>query len=311
MRDRFLIVHNPNAGTGRRGRLHRVVDALGRAGCAVTLTEAVCSETGRQVASAAARSGAYDAIVAAGGDGTLRSLASGVRGAETPVGLLPLGTGNVMAHEIGLARGAAALAEYLRDGVPVPVCGGTANGTPFFLMAGAGIDAEAVTGLDLRLKRRIGKLAYVWPVVRAIFAPAPVISARLDGTAHRARWVVLCKSARYAGGFCLSPGSHVAQPGLVAVLCTARTRFGLIADILLIGAGYAAHAPHLRFVPFHRARLSADRKLAVQIDGEAFGALPLCAGEDSLPVQLLVPRATAAACRARAVAELSGTAEPA
>jgi len=299
MRDRFLIVHNPNAGTGRRALLWGVIGALERAGCTVTLAEAASGEKARATARAAEKTGAYDAVVAAGGDGTIRSVAAGLRGCDLPAGLLPLGTGNVMAAEIGLARDAETIASYLREGPVLPVCGATADGTPFFLMAGAGLDAEAVARLDLRLKRRIGKLAYVWPVIRAIFSPTPVITARLDGTPHRARWAVLCNSGRYAGGFRLSPESHISRPGLIAVLCTARTRIGLICDILMIGAGYANRAPNLRFIRFRRAHLSADRNVRVQLDGEAFAALPLSVEEDGLPIQLLVPATCVATSRLR------------
>ncbi len=304
VRNRFLIVHNPNAGTGRRTLLWRVIGILERAGCTVTLAEAASGEKAGAMARAAETSGAYDAVIAAGGDGTIRSIAAGLRGTGFRVGLLPLGTGNVMAAEIGLARDAEAIAAYLREGYGLSVSGATANGTPFFLMAGVGLDAEAVAKLDPRLKRRIGKLAYVWPVIRAIFSPAPVITARLDGTPHIARWAVLCNSGRYAGGFRLSPESQISQPGLIAVLCTARTRVGLICDILMIGAGYASRAPNLRFVRFRRAHLSADRDVPIQLDGEAFAALPLSVEEDSLPIQLLVPASYAGArgIRARAAA---------
>jgi diacylglycerol kinase family enzyme len=295
VRKRFLIVHNPNAGSGRRRLMHSVLHALEHAGAEVAVQDASCENTGRDIASEAARTGQYDVVVAAGGDGTIRGVAAGLRGAETPVGILPLGTGNVMASEIGLARKPHAIARYLMDGVAVPVLGAVADDTPFFLMAGAGLDAEAVSGLNMRVKRRIGKLAYVWPVVRAIFRRPPRIRAVLDGTPHEARWVVLSKARSYAGGFRLSPDSHLFAPGLTAVLCTARDPFSLILNILMIGAGQAKRAPHLRFVRFRRAHLSADRPVAVQTDGERFGELPLSVSEDHAPVHILAPAETAAA----------------
>jgi len=289
VRKRFLIVHNPNAGSGRRRLMERVIHALERDGCAVTVLEAVCAETGRERAAEAARTGSYDAVVAAGGDGTIRSVATGLRGTDVPVALLPLGTGNVMAHEIGLKRDAQVIATYLREGPSVPVIGAMADGRPFFLMAGAGLDADAVSGLNMGLKRRIGKLAYVWPVVRAVFRPPPAISVVLDGTRHDARWVVAANARSYAGGFCLSPDSHLFEPGLVAVLCTARNPVLLIVNILMIGAGLAKRAPHLRFVHFRRAQFSADRHVAVQVDGEPFGELPLTISQDSMSVHVIAP----------------------
>ncbi len=295
MRKRFLIVHNPKAGTGRRRLLRSVIDALEHAGANVAVQDALCEDSGSAIAREAARAGSYDVIVAAGGDGTIRSVAAGLRGTGIPVGILPLGTGNVMAHELGLRRKAGAIAQYLLEGVGVPVVGAVTDDRPFFLMAGAGLDAQAVAALDMRAKRWIGKLAYVWPVVRAIFRPAPKLRAVLDGTPHEARWVVLCNAGSYAGGFRLAPDSHLFAPGLTAVLCTARHPVSLILNILMIGAGQAKRAPHLRFVPFRRAHLSADRPVPLQVDGESHGELPLSVHEDHATVLILAPADIAAA----------------
>ena len=280
--------------------MRRVLAALEDAGAAVVVQDALCEKDSTLLAREAAGSGHYDAIVAAGGDGTICGVAAGLRGTTVPVGLLPLGTGNVMAHEIGLGRQPKTIADCLLDGVPVPVMGATANDTPFFLMAGTGLDAEAVAGLDIRLKRYVGKWAYVWPVIRAIFRPAPVITAQLDGQTYTARWVVVCNARSYAGGFTLSPDSSMFRPGLMAMLCTANSRLGLILDILMIGAGQAKRAPHVRLVPFSWGHLTADRPVPIQIDGESTGTLPVAITEDVRPVQVLVPGRVAAHAVAQA-----------
>lgn len=147
----------------------------------------------------------------------------------------------------------------------------------------------------MRAKRWIGKLAYVWPVVRAIFRGSPTIRAVLDAETHLARWVVVCSAGSYAGGFRLSPDSHLLKPGLTAMLCCARDPFSLILNIVMIGAGLAERAPHLRFVHFRRAHLSADLPVRVQLDGESFGDLPLSISEDHSSVLILIPEHTAAA----------------
>lgn len=272
-----------------------VIAELERAGAAITMRDAPCEDSGQAIASEAGRAGRYDVVVATGGDGTIRSVAAGLRGTDTPVGILPLGTGNVMAHELGVARTPASIGRYLLDGAAVPVVATLANGRPFFLMAGAGLDAEAVAHLDMRAKRWIGKLAYVWPVVRAIFRRSPTIRAVLDGETHLARWVVVCSAGSYAGSFRLSPDSHLLKPGLTAMLCSARGPFSLILNIVMIGAGLAERAPHLRFVHFRRAHLSADLPVRVQLDGESFGELPLSISEDHSSVLILIPEHTAAA----------------
>jgi len=113
-----------------------VIAELERAGAVVTVRNALCEDSGQDIASKAAHTRRYDVVVAAGGDGTIRSVAAGLRGTATPVGILPLGTGNVMAHELGVARASSEIGRYLLRGMAVPVVATLANGKPFFLMAG-------------------------------------------------------------------------------------------------------------------------------------------------------------------------------
>jgi len=273
--------------------MREAIAASRREGCFVVVRDASCHDTGRTIAREAGRSGQFDAIIAAGGDGTIRSVAAALRGTDTPVGLLPLGTGNVMAHEIGIAQNAEAITDVWRNGASVPVTGGLANEAPFFLMAGAGLDAYSVAKLDMALKRHIGKLAYVSPVIRAIFRPAPEIRVVLDGQLHTARWIVVCNARSYAGSFTLSAQSHLFEPGLIAMLCRARTRRALIANILMIGTGYSDRAPHIEFVPFLQGKLSAGETVFTQVDGESYGELPLTISEDRMPVHVLAPQRVA------------------
>lgn len=300
MRSRFLILHNPYAGSGRDNLLRQVVATLHKVGAEVTIKQAACGRTTGALASELAASRRYDAVVAAGGDGTIRSIAAAMRGATVPVGIIPLGTGNVMAREVGMPRDARQIADNLRFGGSLPVHGAVANGTPFFLMAGAGLDGAAVAALDPGAKARWGKLAYVWPTTRAVLRRAPVIEAVLDGQKFETRWIVICNAGRYAGGFRLSPDSSVFRQGLVAVFSTAETRAGLITDIFAIGAGYAKSAPHLHAVPLRHAVIRAKQPVPVQVDGEPFGHLPLTITEDTQTVNLLTPLAPAPGTLAKA-----------
>ena len=78
----------------------------------LTRTIAADVAAARRAARKAAESGSYDAIVAAGGDGTIRHVAAALIGTEMPLGIIPVGTGNVLAHEIGLAATAGAVAPH-------------------------------------------------------------------------------------------------------------------------------------------------------------------------------------------------------
>lgn len=301
MQRRLLIIHNPNAGNMHHTLLGQVVERLRASAWDVTIRQAQCDRTGRAMASRAAREESFDVIAAAGGDGTIRSVGAGLRGSGIPLGIVPVGTGNVMAHELGLRRDAESVAECLSGGRWVETRGALANGEPFFLMAGVGLDAVAVAELNQRLKRRIGKLAYVVPVLKALFRPLPDLRIDMDGETRRASWVVVCKASHYAGGFVLSPASSVLVPGIVTVMSTARTSLGLIADIFAVGMGRPQSAPNLKFESCRHVVIRSaalDKAIHVQVDGESCGYTPLEVQEDGPELRLLVPPKSALAANA-------------
>ena len=121
-------------------------------------------EHATELASTARQNGA-DLIVAAGGDGTINEVANGLVGSAVPLGVLPAGTANVLACEIGLPRNpldaAAVLAELDAQSIAVgrlTVADGSQR--HFLLMAGVGLDAQVLTKVSQRIKNVTGKLAY-------------------------------------------------------------------------------------------------------------------------------------------------------
>src|SRR5437016_809909 len=147
MRRRVLIIVNPAAGGMRSGarRLRRVVAVLERRGCAVVLRQAA-ARAGDVERLACEAEPDFEAIVAAGGDGTVNAVVNGLAGMPRPVALLPLGTVNLLAREIGLARRAERLGESIAESIAAgpaqPVWPGRVEGRPFVMMANTGLDAE-------------------------------------------------------------------------------------------------------------------------------------------------------------------------
>lgn len=146
-----------------------------------------------------ARRGGVDLIIAAGGDGTVRAVAEGLEGEPIPVGIVPLGTGNLFARNIGIPvndiPGAAKLAFTGRDRA-VDVLrarvrreDGSTETEVSLVMSGIGIDAAMIANTDSELKKRVGWLAYVDAGLRAIPSSEPFrIAHRMDdGRTHRSK----------------------------------------------------------------------------------------------------------------------------
>lgn len=289
-RRRFLVAHNVYSGPRRR---HALVDAVIRElqaeGARVDRVATQGFAADRDMAARAMASGDYDALIAAGGDGTLRSLAAGVMGSDVALGLIPLGTGNVMATETGLPRASAkAIADVLLRGEPVAVRPGLGNGVPFMLMAGAGLDARILARLSMGLKRRIGKAAYVPATLAEIIRAPAEFGVVADGRQYPATWCIVTRAKHYGGSFVVAREQSLPADGFHAVIVRAMSRMRLAQVILAAATGRLAASPDVTIVPCRSARILGG--VAVQMDGEEAGTGPLDIALAPQAVRLIVPK---------------------
>jgi len=291
MRRRVLIIVNPSAGGSRSAarRLRRVAAALERRGCTVVLRHA-SAQAGDVERLAREAEADFDAIVAAGGDGTVNALANGLAGAPRPVALLPHGTVNLLAREIGLPRSADRLAELIATAPAQPVWPGRVDARLFMMMASTGFDAEIVASIDPWLKRHAGRLAFVWAMLVRLWHYRPCeLVVEADGVEHRAAGLIAAKGRFYAGPFIAAPGANPADPVLDLVLFRRAGR--------MVHLGYAAallfgRLPRSKHVTILRARsavVSGSRNQPVQADGEIVGHLPATIGIAERPLLLIRP----------------------
>jgi diacylglycerol kinase (ATP) len=298
MRRRFFLIYNPAAGTARGAFVADVERRLLAAGASVQRGCAATAEAACAEATAAARSGAFDAIVSAGGDGTVRQAAIATLGTECAVGAIMIGTGNVLAHELDLPRTAPEIAQMLLDGPTVPVELSRANGSPFLLMAGVGFDGRIIGHLNQSLKQRFAKAAYVPAALRALSAPLDVLNVEIDGTPHACTWAVVTSAERYGGHFRLTSAVSLREPGLAVLLFRARRRSDLVAHCIALARGRldlraALDADWVSIIPCRQVVVTSAREVPVQIDGDEFGVTPLTVTHDGGSVQMIVADASA------------------
>jgi diacylglycerol kinase (ATP) len=270
-----LIIHNPTSGWRRIGRLQAVIDRLRTLGCDVDVRPTTCAGEATRIANEGASQG-YDVIVAAGGDGTINEVANGLRPGGPPLGVIPLGTANILAWEIGLGRRTERVARTIAFGEPRPVVVGRIGERKFMLMVGIGYDGAVVAGISPVLKRRLGKAAYVIAgLSQAMRYRWPRLTVTVDGVAHVCAMAIVAKAHYYAGRFVLAEDAGPEEPLFRVCLF----RHAGVWNLLRYGVGLLlGRLDRLHDVMIITARdVTIDNPTAVpvQADGECLGFTPV------------------------------------
>lgn len=290
MRQRFLLIENPRAGAGTSRLTARCLAALVKRGASVERVTTDGPAHTREAARDAANSEQFDALIVAGGDGTIRQAASGLVGRPLPLGVIPVGTGNVLAAELRLPHAPEALADYLCNAEVHAVTGGVANGELFLIMAGVGLDAEIVARFRRPLARRFGKTAYAPAILTALaVAPRPRLTVRTDNSTISAEWAIVAKSSRFAGPFLLTRRAGLLKRGLQLVSVASGWRFAGAMRLAVLPFGVLEHMPGVRIDVCKRAMIESDQPTPVQIDGDICGTTPVEVSEAPAPVNMIVP----------------------
>jgi diacylglycerol kinase (ATP) len=297
-----LLIRNPTAGRRRQGLVDAVVRQLEAEGWAVEMVDTTAAGDARRLAESH-EVDRYAVIAVAGGDGTINEVVNGLatRGESVPpLAIVPLGTANVLAHELGLAASATAVARTIMSGRAVLVHPGQASGEGdprcFSLMAGAGFDAKVVAGVSAPLKRRFGKAAYVWRSLIETRRYRPVrYAVEIDGAHYETASVIVTRSRHYAGPYVVAPKAALSEPLLHVCLFERWGRRQTLRFGLALLLGRLPHTGGYRVITGRHIKVSVQcdagelRRQPVQIDGDDALTLPVSIGLASAAVRLLQP----------------------
>jgi YegS/Rv2252/BmrU family lipid kinase len=186
-------------------------------------------DTGYGMAHEAAVSGA-NVVMAVGGDGTIRAVCEELAGTGIPVGIVPAGTGNLLARNLGIPLYLRAAVDVALNGQDraidmVEVSGDEMEDATYLVMAGMGFDAAIMEGVNEDIKARVGWLAYVWSALKSLMFPAIRVEVSVDGgefTRHRARTIVVGNVGHLQAGMPLLPDAAIDDGQLDVVLLYPR-----------------------------------------------------------------------------------------
>jgi diacylglycerol kinase family enzyme len=296
---RGLLVYNPAA--GGRDRTAQIAAVAERArGRDVVLSLLATEGPGHATRLVAERlADGPDLVAVAGGDGTIAEAASALVGSDVPLAILPAGTTNVLARELGLGKSPEEAAEFLASTATRTLTTWPSAGRTSLLCTGVGFDARVMSNVNPTLKRLFGRAGfsltatYEW--CRYEFPPIEVKGLAADGApfTRRATFVLAANTRKYAGDAILSPFADPGDDLLDLVLFTSRSRIDLLNFYRLLPGGKAAQLGVRgveRFpVRSFTARSQAGYELEVQVDGDRAGMTPVTVGPAGGKVRFLVP----------------------
>jgi YegS/Rv2252/BmrU family lipid kinase len=256
---------SPRGARARAQLALAVVDAHGDR-AEVLMTEAVGHA--RELAKSAVRRGAR-LVMAWGGDGTISEVASALAFDEVPLGIIPAGSGNGLARELGVSmRPERAIADALQA-VPRPMDLGELDGHLFANIAGIGFDAHIASRFATATRR--GFAGYAGITARALTSYVAQHYRVTTGgveTAHRAILVTIANSAQFGNNARIAPGARVDDGELDLVVMEERSRFGTLCRIPRLFNGTVARVPGCTIRRIREATIEADAPMTYHVDGE-------------------------------------------
>jgi YegS/Rv2252/BmrU family lipid kinase len=235
--------------------------------------ETTPEDPGRGQAESAVSAG-VDLVLACGGDGTVTACAEGVTGTGVPLAIIPMGTGNLLARNIGLPMGTDDALAVALGGVQEPIDAGRVNGALFVVMAGLGLDAQMLNDTSEPLKKRLGWLAYAISAARHLGDRPMTVTVSADGgrgRRMRASALIVGNVGWLRGGLPLLPDARPDDGMLDAVVLIA----GGLTRWLAVAADIVLRRPAregIYRVQFSELRVTLARKEPWELDGEVMGS---------------------------------------
>jgi diacylglycerol kinase family enzyme len=308
---RVALVDNPASGlqsSRREATVRATEEALEAAGIAVERLTIDGPGSGRVLAREAAARGC-DSVIVCGGDGTVHEVIQALVGTEVALGVIPMGTANALASDLGLSKSPAKAIRRLLTARPVQVPVGrilyrNSDGGErcryFTVAAGVGADALLMARMDPVRKRKLGYLLYVLEAFRIwISHPFPLFQARFtkngNGGPHEVEASqILAVRVRSFGGVLgtLAPGATLHGDDLCLIAFKTRSRFRYLRFLLAVVGQRQTFSKDVELLKADTVECTPSNgssRVYVEADGDLLGQLPARIEVASKTLTLLIP----------------------
>lgn len=285
--NKILVILNPAARGERAKSLQEKIRALSMRAI-VRLTES--PGDAEALAERAVRQG-FQTIVAAGGDGTINEVVNGIGEADVALGILPVGTMNVFALELGIEgnnlKQAWRVIErgHIRE-IDLPM----ANDEFFVQLAGVGLDAAVVKHTTPDSKRTLGPVSYVLTLAQvAAQKPPKVVATAADGTRHEGNFVLVGNGRHYGGPLVLFRDAKLDDGLLDVVIFKNQSHWDIVRYVQAVVFGNHHELHDVEYFQTPMVQVTSDDDVPVELDGELAGFAPFTFGFSRKKLRVLAP----------------------
>lgn len=277
------IIFNPTAGKLQKSPelIDDLTKALQLCGIEVIPFATEAPDDGVRLAKDAVNNGS-EIVIACGGDGTINEVAQSLIGTDTMLAVYPCGTANVFAREMGLSRNPQLIAKLIAERRFRSISVGSAIKTEtdwqryFLLMAGIGLDAQIVKGVDLKWKRLTGIGAYITSGLDFLAKlPLSPFSMNFNGHNYESTYAVVANAAHYAVCFTLAPGAKVDDDKLNVCIFNSYSRLAYLGYAFLSMMGLHINSSSVVYQETGEVIANSNHSTPVQLDGDWVGNLPM------------------------------------
>ncbi|HLH61264.1 MAG TPA: diacylglycerol kinase family protein [Ktedonobacteraceae bacterium] len=291
-----VMIANPNSGSGvfvhHTHRLHETASFLRSQGWRVELCYTQRAGDAEQLARTAVEQKA-DIVIAVGGDGTINEIIQALAGSETALGVIPTGTVNVWAREMGIPFYDAGARDVLLHGQTRCIDLGCVNGRYFLMMVGIGLDGTITQAVEKKPLKRLGIFGYflaaTW--LGPGYQSFPVTFHKDRRTVNmRALQVFVGNTQLYAGAFKFTWQAKCDDGLLDLVIVRRRGPLGRLIVLwdFVVGRKHRSH--WVRYETFTSLTIETPQPVAIQVDGEAAGYTPAAFSILPASLKVIVPQ---------------------
>lgn len=276
---KIKLIVNPNSKPLKIALfLQTICSKFNKAGYEVDVYKTEGEGDATRIAREAANSGAYEMVVAGGGDGTINEVINGLMPTPVKLGLIPLGTSNVLCRALKLPLNPIKAVDAILSGESIKIDVGLANNRYFGIMISCGFDAYAIEQTSLRVKKFTGRYAYVFAGIKSIYHYQPKrIHLIADGKPMHMDAMLMCISNAhlYGGNYQLTPDAKIDDGLFDVFLYTGNDVYRFVYYLLRLFLHFHLNFPDTTRFRVKELKLHSSGRVLYQGDGDLFGDLPL------------------------------------